>query len=96
MPRRWPPAAFTEIAQRKRVESPAGRRTPHAAHVADLGEAGYPVDRDDVTGTLLAIPGANNLEVLRGVGHCPMIEAPLTFAERLLDFIVLADAGETG
>ena len=91
------PAAFTEIARSvsewNRLPD-AGRLTLPTLLI--WGELDILVDRDDVTGTLLAIPGANNLEVLRGVGHCPMIEAPLTFAERLLDFIVLADAGETG
>ena len=43
--------------------------------------------RDAVTRTLIAIPGANNLEVLAGVGHAPMIEAPLTLAERIVDFV---------
>ena len=40
-----------------------------------------------MTRSLIAIPGANNLEVIRGVGHSPMIEAPLGLAERLIDFI---------
>ena len=34
-----------------------------------------------------AVPGAYNLEVIRGVGHSPMIEAPLGLAELLIDFI---------
>ncbi|MEZ4716353.1 MAG: alpha/beta hydrolase [Caldilineaceae bacterium] len=45
------------------------------------------VDRDATTRTFIAIPGANNLEVLRGSGHSPMIEAPLVLAERIVDFI---------
>ena len=45
------------------------------------------VDRDATTRTFIAIPGANNLEVLRGCGHSPMIEAPLVLAERIVDFI---------
>jgi pimeloyl-ACP methyl ester carboxylesterase len=45
------------------------------------------VDRDATTRTLIAIPGAGNLEVLRGVGHSPMIEAPVVLAERIIDFI---------
>ncbi|MCB0130721.1 MAG: alpha/beta hydrolase [Caldilineaceae bacterium] len=45
------------------------------------------VNRDEITRTLIAIPGANNLEVLRGVGHSPMVEAPLVLAERIVDFI---------
>lgn len=45
------------------------------------------ISRDAMTRTLIALPGANNLEVLRGVGHSPMIEAPLTLAEKIIDFI---------
>lgn len=37
--------------------------------------------------TLLSIPGANNLEVIRSSGHAPMIENPSAFAVRLIDFI---------
>lgn len=51
------------------------------------GDQDIIVDHDAVTRTLIAIPGANNLEVLRGVGHAPMIEAPVLLAERLIDFI---------
>lgn len=57
------------------------------------GEQDIIVDRDSVTRTLLAIPGANNLEVLRSIGHSPMIEAPQILAERLVDFIT-EDFGE--
>lgn len=49
------------------------------------------VDRDSTTRTLLAIPGAANLEVLRGVGHSPMIEAPVALAERIIEFITEED-----
>jgi branched-chain amino acid transport system permease protein len=52
------------------------------------GERDEIVSRDATTRTLIAIPGANNLEVLRGVGHSPMIEAPLTLAEKIVEFIV--------
>ncbi len=45
------------------------------------------VDRDATTRTLIAIPGAGNLEVLRGVGHSPMIESPVVLAERIIEFI---------
>jgi len=51
------------------------------------GEHDIFVDRDAVTRTFIAIPGANNLEVLRGVGHSPMVEAPFTLLEKLVDFI---------
>lgn len=46
------------------------------------------VTQDGATRTLIAIPGAANLEILRGVGHSPMIEAPLRLAERIIDFVV--------
>jgi len=45
------------------------------------------VSRDAMTRTLIALPGANNLEVLRGVGHTPQIEAPLTLAKKIVEFI---------
>ncbi|MCB0146006.1 MAG: alpha/beta hydrolase [Caldilineaceae bacterium] len=51
------------------------------------GELDEIVSQDAATRTLIALPGANNLEILRGVGHSPMIEAPLTLAERIIDFI---------
>ena len=51
------------------------------------GDQDQIVDRDATTRTLIAIPGANNLEVLRSVGHSPMLEAPLLLAERIFDFI---------
>lgn len=50
-------------------------------------------DRDQIvargvqTELLLAIPGANNLEVLRGCGHSPMLERPEAFVQILLNFI---------
>lgn len=45
------------------------------------------VSRDAMTRTLLAIPGAGNLEILHRVGHTPQIEAPLTLAEKIIEFI---------
>jgi pimeloyl-ACP methyl ester carboxylesterase len=51
------------------------------------GDQDIIVDRDAMTRTLIAIPGANNLEVLRDVGHAPMLEAPVALAERLIEFI---------
>ncbi len=89
------PAAFTEMARGvsdwNRIAD-ANRLTLPTLLI--WGELDTVVNRDDTTRTLLAIPGANNLEVLRGVGHSPMIEAPLTFAERLVDFIVQASVSE--
>lgn len=65
---------------------------------ADLLQVRLPVllvwgDRDQIverrvqTDLLLSIPGANNLEVLRGCGHSPMLERPAAFAQVLLNFI---------
>jgi branched-chain amino acid transport system permease protein len=51
------------------------------------GERDQIVERAVQTGLLLAIPGANNLEVLRGCGHTPMLERPAAFAQVLLNFI---------
>lgn len=45
------------------------------------------VGREAMTRTLVAIPGANNLEILRGVGHAPMLEAPLLLAEKIVGFV---------
>jgi branched-chain amino acid transport system permease protein len=51
------------------------------------GELDIIVDRASVTEMLLSIPGANYLEVLRGVGHSAHVEAPATFTQILLRFI---------
>ncbi|MEX1020877.1 MAG: alpha/beta hydrolase [Litorilinea sp.] len=51
------------------------------------GELDTVVDRDSMTRSLIAIPGAGNLEVLRNVGHSPMLEAPVTLAERFIEFV---------
>jgi 3-oxoadipate enol-lactonase len=51
------------------------------------GELDSVVDRDTTTRTLIAIPGANNLEVIRNVGHSPMLEAPVAVAERFIEFV---------
>ncbi len=51
------------------------------------GDQDQIVGRDAMTRTLIAIPGASNLEILPNVGHSPLIEAPLALAERIIDFI---------
>jgi len=82
------PAAFTAVA----------RALDHWNRFEEAGRLSLPtlllwgaedtlVERDSTIRTLIAIPGAANLEVLRGVGHSPMIEAPVTLAERIIDFI---------
>jgi len=57
------------------------------------GEQDEIVSRDSTTRTLIAIPGAGNLEVLQGVGHSAMIEAPLALAERIIEFVTEDFAG---
>lgn len=82
------PAAFTAIA-----ESLNQWNRFAAVHALTLptvliwGEHDHLVSRDAMTRSLIAIPGANNLEVIRGVGHSPMLEAPFALAERLLEFV---------
>jgi branched-chain amino acid transport system permease protein len=82
------PAAFTGIAtalgQWNRFAAAKSLTLPT---LLIWGELDQIVDRDATTRTLIAIPGANNLEVLRNVGHSPMIEAPVALAERIIDFI---------
>ena len=82
------PAAFTAIAES------LGRwnRFDEARHLTlptllIWGDQDILVNRDAITRSLIAIPGAVNLEVLRDVGHSPMIEAPVALAERIIDFI---------
>lgn len=82
------PAAFTAVARAldrwNRFEDVRHLSLPT---LLLWGERDTLVDRDSTTRTLLAIPGAANLEVLRGVGHSPMIEAPVALAERIIEFI---------
>ncbi|HXF61242.1 MAG TPA: alpha/beta hydrolase [Caldilineaceae bacterium] len=82
------PAAFTAVAEALARWNRFGdaRRLTMPALVL-WGDQDVVVDRDAMTRTLIAIPGAANMEVLRGVGHSPMIEAPVRLAERLIDFI---------
>lgn len=51
------------------------------------GDRDQVVEREVQTRLLLSIPGANNLEVLRGCGHTPMLERPEAFTQVLLNFI---------
>ncbi len=82
------PAAFTATAgalnQWNRFADAQALTLPT---VIIWGDQDALVNRDAVTRTLIAIPGANNLEVMRGVGHSPPIEAPLRLAELIVDFV---------
>ncbi len=82
------PAAFSAVAQAldrwNRFEE------AHRLSLPTLliwGSEDTIIERDAITRTLIAIPGAGNLEVLRGVGHSPMIESPVVLAERIIDFV---------
>lgn len=82
------PAAFTALAeslnQWNRFSEAKALTLPT---LLVWGDQDHIVSRDAMTRSLIAIPGANNLEVLRNVGHCPMLEAPVALAERLIEFI---------
>ncbi|MFO7633897.1 MAG: alpha/beta hydrolase [Caldilinea sp.] len=83
------PAAFTEIARSLAQWNRFGdARQLTLPTLLIWGEQDEIVDRSATTRTLIAIPGANNMEVLRGIGHSPMIEAPVALAARWLDFIL--------
>jgi pimeloyl-ACP methyl ester carboxylesterase len=83
------PAAFSAAAQaleQWRVD----RADLHQLRLPVLlvwGDRDQIVERPVQTELLLSIPGANNLEVLRGCGHSPMLERPAAFAQVLLNFI---------
>lgn len=82
------PAAFTAIAeslsQWNRLEDARQLTLPT---LLLWGDEDVVVSRDAMMRTLIAIPGATNLEILPGVGHSPMIENPELLAIRLLEFI---------
>ncbi len=82
------PAAYTALAEAlnrwNRLEE--GHRLTLPTLLL-LGTEDTIVERDAATRTLLAIPGAANLEILRGLGHSPMIESPVVLAERIIEFI---------
>jgi pimeloyl-ACP methyl ester carboxylesterase len=82
------PAAFTGVAEAvnawNRFED--GRHLTLPTQLI-WGEIDHLVEREAMTRTLIAIPGAYNLEVIQRVGHSPMIEAPLALAELVIDFV---------
>lgn len=88
------PAAFTEIARRLAQWNRFGdARQLTLPTLLVWGALDQIVDRAATTRTLIAIPGADNLEVLPNAGHSPMIEAPDTLAARWVDFLVQDHAG---
>jgi branched-chain amino acid transport system permease protein len=88
------PAAFSEIALALgRWNRFADARTLTTPTLLIWGEQDEIVSREAMTRSLLAIPGAANLEVLPKCGHSPMIESPLLLAERMVEFITQDFAG---
>lgn len=82
------PAAFSAVATALgRWNRFADARRLTLPTLLVWGDQDILVDRDATTRTLVAIPGAANLEVLRNTGHSPMIEAPVALGERIIDFI---------
>lgn len=59
------------------------------------GERDHILPRQQQIDLLLALPGADNLEVLAGCGHSPMLEKPQAVAERWLTFVEQDFAGFT-
>ena len=51
------------------------------------GEDDIMLTEQEAHQTLLAIPGAGNLELMRGAGHSPMIETPAGLVELIVSFI---------
>ncbi len=86
--RRMAPAAYTEVAAalgRWNRLADGSRLTLPVRLI--WGDQDLIVDRDQATRTLLTIPGADTLEVLRGVGHSSMLEAPALLAEKVLELM---------
>jgi branched-chain amino acid transport system permease protein len=82
------PAAFTGIAESLgRWNRFAAAKRLTLPTLLLWGDQDTIIPREALTRTLIAIPGALNLAILHGVGHSPMIEAPLTLAEKIVDFI---------
>jgi branched-chain amino acid transport system permease protein len=82
------PAAFTEVAVALgRWNRFADAKALTLPTLLLWGDKDPIVARDAMTRSLIAIPGAANLDILRGVGHSPMLDAPLTLAEHLVAFV---------
>ncbi len=88
------PAAFVDVARSlSQWNRFADARQLTLPTLLVWGDQDVIVDRAAATRTLIAIPGANNLEVMHGVGHSPMLEAPQRLAEIYVNFITQDFAG---
>jgi pimeloyl-ACP methyl ester carboxylesterase len=82
------PAAFVDVARSlSQWNRFADARQLTLPTLLVWGDQDAIVDREATTRTLIAIPGANNLEVMHGVGHSPLLEAPQRLAEIYVNFI---------
>ena len=88
------PAAFVDVARSlSQWNRFADARQLTLPTLLVWGDQDVIVDREATTRTLIAIPGANNLEVMHGVGHSPPLEAPQRLAEIYVNFITQDFAG---
>jgi len=82
------PSAFTAIAESlNRWNRFADGKRLTLPTLLLWGEQDEIVSREATTRTLIALPGAGNLEVLQNCGHSPMLETPLPLAERIVEFL---------
>ncbi|MFZ1471690.1 MAG: alpha/beta hydrolase [Anaerolineae bacterium] len=86
--RTMPAAAFTGPA-RALAQWNVMAQLPniHLPTLLIRGDQDMMVDAEATRVTFLSIPGAGNLEVFRGCGHCPMIEQPDAFVDSVVQFI---------
>lgn len=90
--RRMSPLALVAIARGLDAWSSGARLKQLTLPVLLVrGAADIMLSAEEAESTLLAMPGANNLEVFQGVGHSPMLESPDSFAATLCDFVSLAE-----
>jgi pimeloyl-ACP methyl ester carboxylesterase len=88
------PSAFVAIARGLDTWAPAaeeaGRQRLRRLTLPVLlicGSEDIMITPEEARRTLLAIPGANHLEVMQGSGHSPMLENPETFTRLLVEFV---------
>lgn len=82
------PLALVAITRSLDSWQPAGRLHQLTLPVLLIrGEHDIMLSEEEAEQTLLAIPGANNLEVFHGVGHSPMLENPQGFVHSLVSFV---------
>lgn len=82
------PLALVAGARSLDAWQPAGRLRQLTLPVLLIrGEHDLMLSEQEAEQTLLAIPGANNLEIFHGVGHSPMLENPQGFVHSLVSFV---------